>query len=342
MREIKRICLTPTYAGTGGPASFQIRFRQEVERLGIEVTYDLDDLPYDAVLVIGGTRRLGKLWQVKRSGIPVVQRLDGFNWIHKVIKTGLVYHLRSDLRNLILRIIRRRLASRIVYQSEFVVGHWEQVFGRVNAPYDVVHNGVDLDQFVPDSPHEKLEDRYRIMMLEGSFQGGFDFGLKVGLDLAAALTDQHGIQTEVMVAGKISLEIQQQWDAYARVPVTWLGIVDRTEIPALLRSSNLYFSTEMHAACPNAVIEALACGLPVLAYDTGSLAELVTGDAGRIVPYGADAWKLEPPVLPPLVEAAIEILTNQPRFRVAARQRAVSSFDIRETVRRYLEAIQKT
>ena len=42
-------------------------------------------------------------------------------------------------------------------------------------------------------------------------------------------------------------------------------------------------------------MEALACGMPVVSFDTGALPELVTQDAGRVVAYGADAWRLEPP-----------------------------------------------
>ena len=341
MSELKRVCLIPNYSGVGGPASFQMRFIREAARQGVEVCTDLDDRPYDAVLVVGGTRQLGKLGRVRRSGIPVVQRLDGFNWMHRVAKTSLPYRLRAEFRNWLLQVIRRRIATRIVYQSGFVVRRWEQVFGALDTPYDVIHNGIDLAQFTPDGPHERPSDRFRMMMLEGAYHGGYDFGLRLGLDLAAELAGTHGLNVEVAVAGKISPDLIAKWNAYARVPVTWLGVVDRAEIPYLHRSAHLYFSGEMHPACPNAVIEALACGLPVAAFDTGALPEIVTGDAGRVVPYGADSWRLEMPDIPALGRAAVEILADQPRFRQAARQRAVEGFDIRQTVHHYLEAIAK-
>ena len=88
------------------------------------------------------------------------------------------------------------------------------------------------------------------------------------------------------------------------------------------------------------MIEALACGVPVLAYDTGALPEMVTGDAGRIVPYEVDPWKLEIPPTTGLVDAAAEILQNQVRFRAGARARAEAAFDLKTMVQKYVEVIQ--
>ncbi len=65
--------------------------------------------------------------------------------------------------------------------------------------------------------------------------------------------------------------------------------------PEIDRSAHMLFSADLNAACPNSVIEAMACGLPVAGFDTGALNELIVGDAGRLVPYGGDPWRLEKP-----------------------------------------------
>jgi glycosyltransferase involved in cell wall biosynthesis len=87
------------------------------------------------------------------------------------------------------------------------------------------------------------------------------------------------------------------------------------------------------------VIEALACGLPVVAFDTGALPELVAGDAGRVASYGANVWRLEPPDTGGLAEAALQILNDQEHFRLAARRRAEARFGLEMMVDDYLHAL---
>jgi glycosyltransferase involved in cell wall biosynthesis len=77
----------------------------------------------------------------------------------------------------------------------------------------------------------------------------------------------------------------------------------------------------------------------VVALDTGALAEMVQDDAGRITPYGGDAWKLDPPDLDGLAHAAAEVLQDQGRFRAAARRRAEAAFGIDAMVDGYLKAL---
>ncbi len=341
MNRPQRICIVPGYRGVGGPASFRMRFSQALAAQGVQVCDDLDETPYDAILVISGTRQLGKLRRAIRQGIPVVQRLDGINWMHRKTRFNLRYYLKAEYGNLLLNYTRMRLASRIIYQSQFVARRWEQVYGRAPVPHDVIYNSVDLAAFSPNGPSERPAERSRIMLVEGSYTSGHDVGLGFALEMARLLESEHHLPVELMAAGRASPEIRARWDARATVPLTWAGIVERERIPFLDRSAQVYFSAEVNAPCPNSVIEALACGLPVVAFDTGSLPELVQGDAGRIAPYGADPWQLDKPDLPALAAAAAEVLTQQERFRAGARRWAEQTFNITEMVTRYMEAISQ-
>ena len=73
---------------------------------------------------------------------------------------------------------------------------------------------------------------------------------------------------------------------------------------------------------------------------TGALPELVSGDAGRIVPYGRDVWHLETPDVPALACAAVEILAGGERFRSAARARARQALGLERMVAAYLEVFE--
>jgi glycosyltransferase involved in cell wall biosynthesis len=110
-------------------------------------------------------------------------------------------------------------------------------------------------------------------------------------------------------------------------------------IPEIDRSAHLLYSADLNAACPNAVIEALACGLPALAFDTGALPELVTGEAGAVVPYGGDPWRLDPPDVDALAEAALRLIAGGEAHRRAARKLAEAAFGLERMLDGYLDAL---
>lgn len=319
-------------------ASFREKFEAGLVARGLNVTHDPSDSP-DAVLVIAGTKDILPLRSARRKGIRILQRLDGINWIHRRRRSGWRHFLRAEYGNYLLSQIRARLATRVLYQSEFTRAWWEDWFGRTKVPSSVVHNGVDLNVYCPEGPAEKSGERIRLLVVEGNLGGGYDMGLESAIRVAEALTERHGLAIELMVVGRITQSHREKVQQRARIPIVWTGPVLHDRIPAINRSAQLLFSSDLNPACPNAVIEALACGLPVVAFDTGALKELVVGDAGRVVPYGGDPWKLDPPDIPALAEAAAEILRDRPRFSAAARRHAEAALGLERMMDGYLKAL---
>ena len=144
---------------------------------------------------------------------------------------------------------------------------------------------------------------------------------------------------ELMIVGRVDGRTKSRFRDQLSFRIQFMDTVQREHIPWLMRSSHALFSAEVNPPCPNSVIEALACGLPVIGFDTGSLSEIVRGDAGRIVPYGANEWKLQKPEIPALANAALEVLEEQDRFRTLARARAESVFDVEKMVDEYLKVL---
>ena len=342
--------MLPYLTGVGGMVSFQDKLSSGLAARGIDVVHDLNK-KCDAVLVIGGTRRIELLWQAHHQGIPIIQRLDGMNWVHHLRRTGIRHYLRAEYGNKLLSIIRAKLANVVIYQSQFAQEWWEREHGIARVASTVIYNGVDLNIYTPEGPGSPPDNKIRLLLVEGSLMGGYESGLEYAIGLAAEISRQlklahsrtyaetnQGI--ELMVVGRVSSPLMSKWDKQADIPIHWAGLVAPGKIPEIDRCAHLLYSADVNAACPNAVIEALACGTPVVAFDTGALPEIVMGDAGQIVPYGGNPWRLDIPNIAALAQAALVIVNDPLRFRMAARARAEAAFGLDTMIAGYLDVFR--
>ena len=301
------------------------------------VHFNPDQIDTGVILVIAGTRHLMKLSNARRRQIPIIQRLNGMNWTHRKTSTGLRHYLRAEINNWILSTIRRSLASKIVYQSHFAQQWWDRQYGKIDIPTRVVLNGVELDVFSPKGVENRPKDRIRIQITEGHLGGGHELGLRNAIRFAQALKPQLQQPLEMVVAGDVPPALHHEFSHLEWIQ--WLGVINLSQIPLLNRSSHLFFPCEINAACPNSVIEAMACGLPIIGYQTGAISELVGEEGGKVVPYGARDTELEPAVVEPLVRGALEILDHWNKFSKSARMRAEAHFDADVMIERYMETM---
>lgn len=86
-----------------------------------------------------------------------------------------------------------------------------------------------------------------------------------------------------------------------------------------------------HQGCPNAVLEAMAAGIPPIANASGGTGELVDADTGWLLPEDCDAAAIAAAMRSAWVDAPL----REARAR-AARARAVGSFGIEAMAARYL------
>ena len=148
----------------------------------------------------------------------------------------------------------------------------------------------------------------------------------IGLLLLGSGSEAAAIR-RILVAGHVLERVQ------------FPGQVSQSDLPRWYQMADLYISASHVDGSSVSLMEALACGLPVAAFATGALPELVMGDSGRLASYGGDPWKLEPPDLPSLAEAAVEILADPARFRPAARRRAEEAFGLDGMVDAYVQVL---
>jgi len=340
--KYKRLCIFPQPKGVGGMVSFQARLANGLRERGWDICYIPEDTPYDALLVIGGTRHINRLNKVRKRGIMVVQRLNGMNWLHRKRNTGIRHFLRAEIGNWILAIIRARIATHIVYQSKFSQEWWERVYHSARAATTIIYNAVDLRQFSPQGNRNDLPEKsVRILMVEGTLGGGYELGMEGAVKLMEGLRNKWGKDLELVVAGRVAEADQQHWNQTTDVPIRWMGLLQPDEIPMMDRSAHLLYAADLNPACPNSVIEAMACGLPVVAFATGALPELVKNGAGRLADYGGNPWRLDIPNITGLVNAATDILADLPTYRKSARIHAETAFDLEHMLDAYINVFNE-
>ena len=191
----------------------------------------------------------------------------------------------------------------------------------------VIYNGVDL----PDSPSSREEARAELGLPPNSPIVGTVSRLDPvkGVDiLLHALVQLSGANLAIVGDGpeRVTLEALASRLGVAD-RVYWLG--HRRDVPRLLPAFDLFVQPSLHEGLPNAVLEALAAGLPVVATAVGGTPEVVVdGVTGLLIP----------PHEPGALAEAMAALLRDPDLRRtmgrAGRKHVKRHFAIAETVRR--------
>jgi glycosyltransferase involved in cell wall biosynthesis len=128
---------------------------------------------------------------------------------------------------------------------------------------------------------------------------------------------------ELLVAGSGSLGEPLRGKAEAnRLPVRFLGNVPHRQLPEILNSAALFVLPSYYEGHPKALLEAMACGLPVIGSDVPGIRELIRhGETGYLCGTS-----------PEEIRAAIQDVLNAPDLRARmgrnARESVVDQFSL--------------
>jgi len=192
----------------------------------------------------------------------------------------------------------------------------------------VVYHGLDLGRFHP-RPHEARPGGVRVLAV-GSLLAckGFDI-----LIAALGLLRRRGLDVEATVAGggpeERNLRLQAEKEALAD-RVRFTGYLTQEDLIPLYQDADIFVLPavlEQHWGIPNVLVEALACGVPVVTTPLPSLPELVEDGVHGLVARNRD---------PGDFAERIERLARDPELRRrlgdAGRRRVEERFDIEANI----------
>jgi len=162
-----------------------------------------------------------------------------------------------------------------------------------------------------------------------------EYRLELGLRTLAALTPRHP-DAHLLVTGRLVVPPEPLLEELGlRGRVHLLGEYDQRDAPGIFQRAHLLLHTKVNDPCPTLVVEAMACGLPVVYPASGGTIELVGDEAGIGVPH-PDGWERdEPPKPDELADAVERVLSSLPTYSAAARARAVERFSLEPWIERH-------
>lgn len=151
----------------------------------------------------------------------------------------------------------------------------------------VIPNGVDTDVFCP----AETAKTYDLL-----FVGGY-YWVK-GLDLlleAVTMLSKESLDLSVAIVGNFRDSVKSRiLDSIPQplgMNLKFLGVVPHSLMPQLMNSSRLVVVPSRYETFGLVALEAMACGVPVLASKVAALPELVDDSVGRLVyPIDSHSW----------------------------------------------------
>jgi len=195
-----------------------------------------------------------------------------------------------------------RKADFLISNSELTTRDFIRLAGIVPEKIQTVHlaHGDTFvpveDKFVLDSVRDKYKLRGRFILTVTSYEPkrkNFETVLRGFAEIHIKHPEVH-----LVVAGKDCENYLNDFD-FDRLGVRefchFLGWVDQSDLPAIYSLASVYFFPSVYEEFGIPVVEAMACGCPVVASDTGAIPELTNGAALLAPPmdYSAMAGHLD-------------------------------------------------
>lgn len=243
------------------------------------------------------------------------------------------------------RVWQRKHQNYSVDRMTFIApSHWMAARAKTSSllrgcAVEVIPNGIDITQYAPgdrSAARDKLGlPRNRRLILFGAHHGFSD--RNKGFDLLCAAIG--GLPPDLRACSTLVLFGES---GQTHLPSLDVEIVNRGEIgdeaivAALYRAADLLVVSSREENLPNMVSEAMACGLPCVAFDVGGIAD-------QILPRvtGCLAPALDTRALSAEIAWLLENAESRSALSQRAREHAMTNFSLDRVARQHLALYQR-
>jgi glycosyltransferase involved in cell wall biosynthesis len=309
-------------AGSGGGPLVKVARLQEhfpQDRRGYNLVYLLSNAPYLTRATLGRLKRRKVPTVLNQNGVFYPAWFDG-DWRGKNAEMAAAYHM----------------ADHVFWQSAFCRRCADRFLGEREGPGEVLYNAVDTGRFVP---LDERPERPVTFLVAGKIEHHLYARIGDALEGLARLRAD-GSNVRLIVAGSLDDRSRQHSaDDITRLgladAVSFTGPYDQDQAPGVYRSADIYLMTKPNDPCPNTVLEALACGLPVIYSATGGVPELVGEEAGWPLVCKEDFDAMVWPDVSDLTAAMGEAALSWEARAGVARKRAVDRYGMSHWIDRH-------
>ncbi len=198
----------------------------------------------------------------------------------------------------------------------------------------LIPNGVDITRFNPIHATTPIDERAYVVVCISKLR--YEKGIDVLLQ-AWQMVHEQAPQAQLIIVGSGYLQTQLECMAKAlgtAASVEFAGL--QSDVPAQLHRGGLAVLPSRWEGMPNALLEAMACGLPCVATRVSGSEELLQ--------HGVNGLLVEPEDYQGLAQALLTLLHNPvlaQKYGQAARETVERHYSLDRIMDRYVELYQR-